>query len=319
MASRRSRRKKKGGSKVLLAIGAVALIAGGAGLYQYVIGPMLQKSAEAGDNSLAGILDMPGDDNTGGDAASEPTVKLSQIEDMLTEVSTALAVAEGVEREKALRAGYSKLSPLLTGPLPVEERLRAIDVFHRITDELFMGSIHNEFSGNYVVKGGDDFGKIAARVGIGLNMLYDMNGIPRGTTILHPGDNLKVPPGKPRIEVRKRDYCASLYFGKHLVRQYIVAHGKNNNTPLGKTSVSTMTVNPELTSRGANDPVNEMKLRWIGLSEYAGGRTGFGFHGTQHPESIPGMSSRGCIRMHDGDVVELYDVVREGTPVEIKA
>jgi lipoprotein-anchoring transpeptidase ErfK/SrfK len=62
-----------------------------------------------------------------------------------------------------------------------------------------------------------------------------------------------------------------------------------------------------------------MKLRWIGLAEYADHRTGFGLHGTQYPDSIPGMTSAGCIRMHDGDVIELYDIVRIGNKVEIKS
>ena len=42
-------------------------------------------------------------------------------------------------------------------------------------------------------------------------------------------------------------------------------------------------------------------------------------HGTAYPESIPGMTSRGCVRMSDDDVIELYDIIRIGNRVEIRA
>jgi L,D-transpeptidase YbiS len=41
-------------------------------------------------------------------------------------------------------------------------------------------------------------------------------------------------------------------------------------------------------------------------------------HGTNHEEEIGTPASHGCIRMKNADVVELFDRVAEGTPVEIK-
>ena len=41
-------------------------------------------------------------------------------------------------------------------------------------------------------------------------------------------------------------------------------------------------------------------------------------HGTNHEEDIGTAASHGCIRMKNADVVELFDRVAEGTPVEIK-
>jgi L,D-transpeptidase YbiS len=40
-------------------------------------------------------------------------------------------------------------------------------------------------------------------------------------------------------------------------------------------------------------------------------------HGTNHEEEIGRPASHGCIRMKNADVVELFDRVPEGTPVEI--
>jgi len=36
---------------------------------------------------------------------------------------------------------------------------------------------------------------------------------------------------------------------------------------------------------------------------------GFGIHGTKEPESIGRASSRGCIRLHNGDAIKIYDML----------
>src|SRR3954453_9557738 len=41
-------------------------------------------------------------------------------------------------------------------------------------------------------------------------------------------------------------------------------------------------------------------------------------HGTNHEEKIGTPASHGCIRMRNADVIELFDRVEEGTPVEIR-
>jgi lipoprotein-anchoring transpeptidase ErfK/SrfK len=55
--------------------------------------------------------------------------------------------------------------------------------------------------------------------------------------------------------------------------------------------------------------------RWIGLEGIKGnakGRTGFGIHGTIEPEQIGTTGSRGCIRMHNGEVILLYNLLVPG-------
>lgn len=41
-------------------------------------------------------------------------------------------------------------------------------------------------------------------------------------------------------------------------------------------------------------------------------------HGTKHEATIGRPDSHGCIRMRNADVIELFDLVAEGTPVTIK-
>jgi hypothetical protein len=250
-------------------------------------------------------------------AALPHVVQLNAV--ALDAITTSLSNAKGEEREIAFREAYSRICPVLDCSLTLADREKAVAVLHRITDELFFEPFFNEFSNNHVVQEGESFDSIARNHCIGINLLWDLNKIPRGSKNLHPGDNLKVPNAAPRMVIRKSDFTTSLYFGDNLVRQYIVAHGQNNNTPVGSTSVTSMVIDPEKQARGRNDPRAEMKLRWIGWGTYANGRTGFGFHGTQNPNNIPGMNSRGCIRMRDHDVVELYDIVREGNKIDVRA
>ena len=41
-------------------------------------------------------------------------------------------------------------------------------------------------------------------------------------------------------------------------------------------------------------------------------------HGTNHEDEIGTPQSHGCIRMRNADVIDLFERVKEGTPVEIK-
>jgi lipoprotein-anchoring transpeptidase ErfK/SrfK len=57
-------------------------------------------------------------------------------------------------------------------------------------------------------------------------------------------------------------------------------------------------------------PQNPMGAAALTLSggEYA-------IHGTNNPGSIGGFVSYGCIRMHNQDIVDLYQRIGVGTPV----
>ncbi|MBX3474176.1 MAG: L,D-transpeptidase family protein [Planctomycetes bacterium] len=323
MASRRgSGRRGKGGKGVMMLVGAVLLAGAGGGGYM-VFGPSKGAVAESPVADLVPGLGEAG--KSSGDSTAASAQSLAEVATAIAEAEAALGI-DGEARPAATKQAYHKLGKLLEGALPVEERRRALPVFHALTSELFLSPVHNEFSENYTVKPGDAFDRIASRAGISTNLLYDLNNKPRGHKTLHPGENLKLPKGKVSVVVRKRDYTTSLYFGEFIVRQYVVAHGTNDNTPEGVTQIASMSIDPEKQSRGPNDPVNEMRLRWIGLENYKDARskdntkrTGIGLHGTAYPDSIPGMTSRGCVRMADQDVVELYDIVRIGNKVEIKA
>jgi lipoprotein-anchoring transpeptidase ErfK/SrfK len=63
------------------------------------------------------------------------------------------------------------------------------------------------------------------------------------------------------------------------------------------------------------------RILWLdGLDEHnANTRQRFIYiHGTKHESEIGSPASHGCIRMRNADVVELFDLVDDGTPVVIE-
>jgi L,D-transpeptidase catalytic domain len=52
------------------------------------------------------------------------------------------------------------------------------------------------------------------------------------------------------------------------------------------------------------------------LSEWPGGGI-IGIHGTDQPQLIPGDPSHGCVRMRNGDITRLWQLIAIGTPIDI--
>ncbi len=61
-------------------------------------------------------------------------------------------------------------------------------------------------------------------------------------------------------------------------------------------------------------PENPLKERWLGVTPP---EDGIGIHGTANLDSLGTRGSHGCIRMAPKDVIELYSLIPEGTPIVI--
>lgn len=87
------------------------------------------------------------------------------------------------------------------------------------------------------------------------------------------------------------------------VSVYPVGVGRpGHETPPGTYAIAVKRPNP-------GGPFGAM---WLGLSI-----PHYGIHGTNNPSSIGGYVSKGCIRMHNRDVLALAARVPVGTPVII--
>lgn len=97
-----------------------------------------------------------------------------------------------------------------------------------------------------------------------------------------------------------------LYQNGKLIWSRSVASGKPSTpSPTGKFSVVNKIVNPYYSKgniRGGS-PSNPLGVRWLGI----GGA--YGLHGNNNESSIGKKVSNGCIRLHNYDIVDLYNRV----------
>lgn len=128
---------------------------------------------------------------------------------------------------------------------------------------------------------------------------------------------LEYPAGSIVIVNRERQ----LYFvtGDGQARRYPVAIGNSDEQWVGRETVTDKKENPrwiepdddgEGTVIEGGEPDNPLGKRALYL-----GRTLWRIHGTIAPHSIGKAVSNGCIRMHNADVIDLYDRVAVGAEV----
>lgn len=110
--------------------------------------------------------------------------------------------------------------------------------------------------------------------------------------------------------------------GEEILASYPVAIGRADTpTPTGEFEVFQMIEDPvwqnpwtgEVLLPGANSALG---LRWIAFVEMPNGV--IGFHGTPTVSSIGRAASNGCVRMHNADVVALFEQVEIGTTVIVE-
>ncbi|GAX89358.1 L,D-transpeptidase [Effusibacillus lacus] len=107
-----------------------------------------------------------------------------------------------------------------------------------------------------------------------------------------------------RLTVDLSERKLYLYDKDKLVKTYPVGIGRvAAKTPHGEFMIVNKVPNP-------GGPYGAY---WLGLS-----KKHYGIHGTNRPSSIGKRVSRGCIRMHNHDVVELAKKVPLGTQVTIR-
>jgi len=102
----------------------------------------------------------------------------------------------------------------------------------------------------------------------------------------------------------------------YFVKRYQIGIGKDHSTPTGKFQVKDKLVDPTYYGQDGvianDDPTNPLGERWIDLGE------SYGIHGTIEPDSIGKAESKGCVRMHNEDVAEVYDLLGLDSEVVIR-
>jgi lipoprotein-anchoring transpeptidase ErfK/SrfK len=102
--------------------------------------------------------------------------------------------------------------------------------------------------------------------------------------------------------------------------RFCVAKKIGGDMPSGTIFRSRVPLNPSEPPPPTEDLVTSRILWLDGLDEQnANTRDRFIYiHGTKHEDKVGTPDSCGCVRMRNADVIELFDLVEEGSPVVIE-
>ncbi len=227
----------------------------------------------------------------------------------------AVRLAAVYENSGNLFEARNTLSKALEG---VEEGLERSDVvakLNKLNAELVFSRKETPDSIMYTVKSGDNLVRIAKSFKVTPEFIKRINYLT--SNMIHPDDRLKILQGPFDIVIEKSRFRLMVFRSGIFVKEYPIGLGKNGTTPEGEFAVTKKLVDPpwdppgpEYAASGAPD--NPLGSRWIEFVEH------YGIHGTIEPETIGKEESRGCVRMLNKDVEELYDMVVTGSKVTIR-
>lgn len=176
---------------------------------------------------------------------------------------------------------------------------------------------------NYRVRPGEILDLIGKKHKVPYELIMEINNI-RNPRALQANQMIKVVNGPFNVKVYRSTFTMDIYLQNTYVKSFEVGLGKEGReTPTGLWRVrpggkayATSWRDPD-TGRvyQPEDPDYPLGSRWIaleGLTGQAEGREGFGIHGTKEEEQIGSAGSRGCIRMYNGDVITVYNMLFEG-------
>lgn len=223
--------------------------------------------------------------------------------------------AKGLESQgaylKAKEIYESLLQQEALGP-----RARSIQKeYEALKMKLLFSPLETPESFFHTVVRGDTLFELAKKYRTTGELLQRSNGL-SGDRI-YPGVKLKVTRTEFSLVIEKRRNRLVLFADGKPLKRYRVSTGINGSTPSGTFKIVNKLKDPTWFHAGAivppESPENILGSRWLGFD-----LAGYGIHGTTLPETIGTYSSRGCIRMFNPDVEEIYTLVPVGTRVLVK-
>ena len=328
---RGSRGRNHSAIYVVVGLVAIVVVIG----YIYGIGPF---GANGGDVSpdVNFVAIDPLEDN---DTDFSPPKKIVEIEpdinslkiDPVPEV-TANPMAGGLIAEAmALLSGTpsriiearDKLNETLAMPMSPQQRSLVKSKLSKLADQwLFSKTFYaqDQLCSSYKVQSGGRLEDIGKKFSVPYELLMEINKIPR-PELLQAGERIKVVNGPFHVKVYRSTFTMDVYLQGTYVKSFPVGLGApGRQTPLGLWHIKAGGKVPNAIYRDPDtgkvihpeDPAYPLGSRWMaleGLDDNTRDEIGFGIHGTKEPQSIGKASSRGCIRLHNGDVIKVNNML----------
>jgi lipoprotein-anchoring transpeptidase ErfK/SrfK len=254
--------------------------------------------------------------------APGPTVEPNpEAASLITEAAALLS-----EKPGKIVEARDKLNQALRMPMSPQQRSSVKNQLSELSNQwLFSRTVlpDDPLCESYQVRSGDLLTAIGDKYKVPYEILMTINRINRPEA-LQAGLPIKVIKGPFHAKVYRSTFTMDVYLQNTFVRSFRVGLGKPGmETPTGlwrakqdgklvkpiwTNPVDGKTYHPE-------DPDYPLGSRWIaleGLSGEAKNRDGFAIHGTKEPEQIGSAGSQGCIRMHNGDAILVYNMMYPG-------
>lgn len=210
-------------------------------------------------------------------------------------------------------AQYNKAFEEVSDPDVLEEINSRIE---NLNIKILFSKLIDKSSKEYKVVSGDSLSKIANKYNTTVELLKKSNSL--SSDLIRIGQKLKVPNAEFSIFVDKSQNVLFLKRGMEILKTYRVATGTNNGTPVGEYKIVTKLKDPVHYRRdinaviGADNDKNLIGTRWMGFDIPS-----YGIHGHAVPEDLGKQVTKGCVRMLDSDVEELFIIVPRKTKVTI--
>lgn len=223
-------------------------------------------------------------------------------------------------------AARDKLNEALAMPMSPQQRALVKKKLSELADKwLFSVTVFPEdrLCDYHRVQLGGILTEIGKQLKVPYQILTMINRIGRPEA-LQGGAMIKVVNGPFHAKIYRSTFTMDLYLQDTFVKSYPAGLGKpGRETPTGVwlVKVGGKLIKPPWTDPDTGrtyrpeDDDYPLGSRWISLEGIKGdalGRTGFAIHGTKKPEQIGTAGSRGCVRLHNGDVILMYNVLMEG-------
>jgi len=244
------------------------------------------------------------------------------------EAAALIAEATALISEKPVKIieARDRLNLALRMPMSPQQRLSVKDQLSELSNQWLLSRTvlpDDPLCESYQVRSGDRLETIGDKYKVPYEILMTINNINRPEA-LQAGVAIKVIKGPFHTKVYRSTFTMDLYLQNTFIRSFRIGLGKPGmETPTGLWRVKSdgKLVKPPWTNPidgktyHPEDPDYPLGSRWIGLEGLSGAaknRTGFAIHGTKDPEQIGTADSQGCIRMHNGNAILVYNMLYPG-------
>jgi LysM repeat protein len=244
------------------------------------------------------------------------------------EAATLIAEAAALlsEQPGKIVEARDKLNQALRIPMSPQQRSTTKEQLSELSNQWLLSRTvlpDDPLSESYQVRSGDLLTTIGDKYKVPYEILMAINRINRPES-LQAGLPIKVIKGPFHAKVYRSTFTMDVYLQNTFVRSFKVGLGKPGmETPTGlwRAKQDGKLVKPIWTdpkdgkTYHPEDPDYPLGSRWIGLEGLSGeakDRDGFAIHGTKEPEQIGTAGSQGCIRMHNGDAILVYNMMFPG-------